>query len=361
MSDAFRELLKLVGSGAHTSKHLTRAQAAAATAMMLQQEATPAQIGAFMIAHRIKRPTSEELVGLLDTYNRLGPNLTPIGAEPPIVFGIPYDGRSRSAPFAPLTALILTAAKYPAILHGGRRMPTKYGVPLVDLWQALGVDWTPLSLACTQQVFQQTRLGFVYQPQHFPLAEALVSYREQIGKRPPLATLELVWAPYRGEVLMVSGYVHPPTEERLQQTCLLEGGYRRLVTVKGLEGSCDLPRDRTGIICIHPMQPGLEPERLLSHPRDFGMDGSEIAVVPTAEWGDRIRAVLAGGGGEWQQAALWNGGFYLWQVGLCATLAEGIERAEALLSSGQVQQQLQRLQGAVERAKGAAEAALGGV
>jgi anthranilate phosphoribosyltransferase len=61
MSNAFRELLKKVGSGVHTGKDLTREEAATATRMMLLQEATPAQIGAFMIAHRIKRPTSEEL------------------------------------------------------------------------------------------------------------------------------------------------------------------------------------------------------------------------------------------------------------------------------------------------------------
>ena len=57
MSTAFRDLLRKVGSGSHTSENLTRAEAASATRMMLTQEATPAQIGAFMIAHRIKRPT----------------------------------------------------------------------------------------------------------------------------------------------------------------------------------------------------------------------------------------------------------------------------------------------------------------
>ncbi len=66
MSDRFRELLKKVGSGQHTKKDLTRSEAATATQMMLQQEATPAQIGAFMIAHRIKRPTGIELAGMLD-------------------------------------------------------------------------------------------------------------------------------------------------------------------------------------------------------------------------------------------------------------------------------------------------------
>ncbi|HAG81062.1 MAG TPA: hypothetical protein DCL61_07785, partial [Cyanobacteria bacterium UBA12227] len=77
MSNAFRELLKKVGSGTHTGEDLSRQEAEMATRMMLLQEATPAQIGAFMIAHRIKRPTSEEIAGMLDAYDKLGPKLQP--------------------------------------------------------------------------------------------------------------------------------------------------------------------------------------------------------------------------------------------------------------------------------------------
>ena len=89
MSDEFRELLKRVGSGTHTSRNLTRDEAATATKMMLLQEATPAQIGAFAIAHRIKRPTPEELAGILDVFEKLGSKLAinPNHDHQPIVFG----------------------------------------------------------------------------------------------------------------------------------------------------------------------------------------------------------------------------------------------------------------------------------
>ena len=68
MSKAFRDLLRKIGSGPHTGENLSRAEAATAMRLMLQQEATPAQIGAFMIAHRIRRPTGAELAGMLDAY-----------------------------------------------------------------------------------------------------------------------------------------------------------------------------------------------------------------------------------------------------------------------------------------------------
>jgi anthranilate phosphoribosyltransferase len=138
MSNAFRELLRKIGSGPHTGENLNRQEAEAATRMMLLQEATPAQIGAFMIAHRIKRPTGEELAGMLDAFEQLGPKLEPIAANRiPVILSSPYDGRSRTAPISPLIALLLAAVGCPVILHGGDRMPTKEGIPLVEIWQEL--------------------------------------------------------------------------------------------------------------------------------------------------------------------------------------------------------------------------------
>jgi anthranilate phosphoribosyltransferase len=347
MSNAFRELLRKVGSGAHTSESLTRAEAATATRMMLLQEATPAQIGAFMIAHRIKRPTGEELAGMLDAYDQLGPKLSPVAASyPTVVLGIPYDGRSRTAPISPLTVLLLTAAGCPVVLHGGRRMPTKEGLTLIEIWQGLGVDWSQLSLEQVQQVFSQTQLGFIYLPRHFPLAEGLVPYREQIGKRPPFATAELFWCPYAGEALIVSGFVHPPTEE-MARTAFNLRGTERFTTVKGLEGSGDLPRDRTCIIGVN--QSNAEPtfDRLLLHPRDYGFAGAEVPLESTCQLLQEMQSVLKGTANQLMESAVWNGGFYLWRCGACPDLETGLAKARALLLNGQAAQKLAEISKAV--------------
>jgi anthranilate phosphoribosyltransferase len=87
---------------------------------MLQQEATPAQIGAFLIAHRIRRPEPQELTGMLDTYRHLGPKLqSKAGQTPPVCFCMPFDGRTRPAPIYPLTTLVLLALGQPVVLQGG--------------------------------------------------------------------------------------------------------------------------------------------------------------------------------------------------------------------------------------------------
>lgn len=348
MSDAFRLLLKQVGSGTHTSQSLSRLEAAEAMTLMLKQEATPAQIGAFMIAHRIKRPTPEELAGMLDAYKTLGPQVAAIDNAHVFVFCHPYDGRSRTAPVAPLVNLILASSGVASLCPGGRRMPTKFGVPLVELWQGLGVDWTGLSATQLQTIFEQSHLGLVYLPTLFPLAEGLTGYREELGKRPPLASMELIWNPYQGSATLVAGFVHPPTEERLLETLKIRGGFSessRVLFVKGLEGSCDLPRDRACILSHHrPQGEKFVSERLILHPQEFNQGGAEVAYTTETDWQLWAQQTLMGKPNPLWSATLWNSGFYLWQARQADSLEAGIAQAEESLVSGNAHQALTQLQ-----------------
>ncbi|MCU0550734.1 MAG: anthranilate phosphoribosyltransferase family protein [Leptolyngbya sp. Prado105] len=338
MSYEFRELLKKVGSGPHTSENLTRQESETATRLMLLQEATPAQIGAFMISHRIKRPTGEELAGMLDAYDALSGKLQPIASKIPVmVMCHPYDGRSRTAPLGVINAIVLAAAGVPVVLHGGDRMPTKAGIPLIELWDGLGVDWKTLSLEQVHKILERTDLGFVYLPTHFPLAQGLVEYREQIGKRPPFSTLELMWNPYAGESHLICGYVHPPTEGMFRDAFALRGT-KRFTTVKGLEGSCDLPRDRTAIIG---MARGEVFDRLTLVPREYGFAAKELPLVD--DWVDQMKAAMQGEPSELMQATIWNCGFYLWRAGACTSLESGFSQAKAILELGQAERKLQQV------------------
>ena len=343
MSDEFRELLKRVGSGTHTSKNLTRIEAATATRMMLLQEATPAQIGAFAIAHRIKRPTPEELAGILDAFEELGGKLeiNPSHDHKPVVLGNPYDGRSRTVPVTIITALILASADIPVILHGGDCMPTKYGIPFIEIWQGLGVDFSGLNLAQAQAIYNRTCLGFIYLPQHFPSAHKFVPFREQIGKRPPFATAELAWCPVAGAASLVAGFVHPPTEERFRETFKIRGRHD-FILVKGLEGSCDLARSRTGIIAIGKSDNSFD--RLLLDPSSYNLNGSDISLEAKNQVVSLSQEVIEGNNSQLFPAAILNGGFYLWCFGKAESLETGFELAEAILTTGKAAAKLSQLQ-----------------
>ena len=344
MSDEFRELLKKIGSGTHTSKHLSRPEAARATMMMLKEIATPAQIGAFMIAHRIKRPTPEELAGMLDTYDLLGQKLSVANLaseKTPVVFGLPYDGRSRTVPVTPITVLILAAADVPVILHGGDRMPTKYGVPLVTIWQQLGVDFSRFSLSQAQAFLERTGVGFVYLPNHFPLANNLIPYRDQIGKRPTFSSIELIWSPVKEPVALISGFVHPPTEKSFVATFQLRG-VTNYTTVKGLEGSCDLSCNRTAIVGMADRDTGFT--RLLLNPQDYSLNGSDLPLESTNQLIGELQAILQGKNTPLMSAAILNGGFYLWRCGIASTLEKGFTLAEKAIDNGAIRDKLKQLQ-----------------
>jgi anthranilate phosphoribosyltransferase len=111
--------------------------------------------------------------------------------------------------------------------------------------------------------------------------------------------------------------------------------------VKGLEGSCDLPRDRTAIISLSSASQELERVFLLAH--DYGFTNKNVPLSSTEELLIQIQDLLAGHSNELQQTALWNGGFYLWRSGICADLRSGIAQAEELFKSGVVAAKLQQL------------------
>jgi anthranilate phosphoribosyltransferase len=225
-------------------------------------------------------------------------------------------------------------------------MPTKYGLPLVEIFQALDLNLRPLSLAQRQNLLETHNLTFYYTPQHFPQTRILTDYRDQIGKRPPLATLDMIWSPYAGPARLIIGYVHPATETIIREA-LAARGQEDFTLVKGLEGSCDLRLSLTNIIST----PDPDCERgmryLKLNPQDYGLAGKEVALISPEHYFQELKALLNNDPSELRRAMLWNGGFYLWHCGICPDLKEGIQRTEALLENGKIRRQWQALKEAI--------------
>jgi anthranilate phosphoribosyltransferase len=193
-----------------------------------------------------------------------------------------------------------------------------------------------------QASLERWNLALVHQPDHFPAAEGLVQIRDDIGKRPPLASLELMWTAHQGEHLLVSGFVHPPTEARAWEALRL-AGETHVLTVKGLEGSTDLPISRA---CVTGRSQGDHNERLILHPRDHGCYGADPAWVCLDSWSQQALAAL-GGQGELADALRWNCGTYLWLAGACPDQQQGMHQADALLQSGAALRWLEQMRNAL--------------
>ena len=318
---------------------MTREESADALNLILTEIPSPAQIGAFLIAHRIRRPEPEELAGMIDTYLTLGPQLiSEKDARPPICFGMPFDGRTRTAPIYPLTTLILLSAGQPIVLHGGNRMPVKYGITTQELFSTLGLNLKGLSINHVENGLKKNGLAIIYQPEHFPLAESLITYRDEIGKRPPLASMELLWTAHQGEHLLISGFVHSPTEERHWKALELIGE-NNLMTVKGLEGSTDLP---IGKACkISRVQNG-NIKKMTLHSKTYNYSGKDIGFTNLETWKDQAMQAL-NNEGPLKNPLIWNSGVYLWAAGLTKTIDIGISQAKSLIQSGSMKSTLDKL------------------
>ena len=78
-------------------------------------------------------------------------------------------------------------------------------------------------------------------------------------------------------------------------------------------------------------------------PHEYGFTTKNVSLGTTQELLANIKSVLAGKSGELMQTALWNGGFYLWQSGICPDMQQGLTKAEELIASGAVAAKLQEL------------------
>ena len=142
-------------------------------------------------------------------------------------------------------------------------------------------------------------------------------------------SLELMWTPHRGPHLLVSGFVHPPTETRAWQALKL-AGETNVLTIKGLEGSTDLPISRA---CVTGRPDGDSDGRLILHPRDHDCYGEDPRWESLELWTGQAFAAL-GGQGPLATPLIWNAGTYLWQAGHCASQEAGLAQCRALLHDG---------------------------
>lgn len=345
MSIAFREYVKKIGSGRLTGRDLSREESCEATIMLLRQEATPAQIGAFLIAHRIKRPTFEELAGILDAFDTLAKPLTiPEDLSPPVVLSSPYDGQDRLACVTPLTALICSSLGQGIVLHGSTDMPPKHGLTSFDILAALGIDLYQSPEKLTQQ-YKSLNFGWVYLPAHFPEAFTLQTLRDELGKRPPLATAELLWNPVHVG-LPIIGYTHRETIALAIGTHQLRGDVAKMVMVRGVQGSVNCNMFHPNLGCRWQKGMSLPVEfRLLA--ADYGLGDDDLALLKDGKDLERHRdltlSTLAGESTSLRRAAIFSSAFVMTQTGFCSSLESAIALATTALAEGTVEQHFRKL------------------
>lgn len=160
-------------------QHLTREEAHALLDAVMEGRATPAQIGALLVALRMKGETVEEVTGFALGMRA---RVVPVRAQRAPLLDTCGTGGSRFRVFNVSTcaAFVAAAAGIPVAKHGNRAMSGVCGS--ADVLEALGVKihLTPEQCAaCIDTV----GIGFLFAQQHHPAMKQVSGPRREIGVR----------------------------------------------------------------------------------------------------------------------------------------------------------------------------------
>jgi anthranilate phosphoribosyltransferase len=198
--------IKEIGRGRKGARSLSRDEAHALYAAMLGGRVSDLELGAILLAMRIKGESVEEITGFLDAVEESMEKLQAPAAEyAPVV--IPSYSGSRQLPnLTPLLALLLAREGVPVLLHGADEDPER--VSSEEILTLLGIGAVH-SLQEAQAALAQRKPVFVPIDVLAPRLAQLLSLRAILGVRSSAHTLVKLIQPFAQPTLRLVPYTHP--------------------------------------------------------------------------------------------------------------------------------------------------------
>jgi anthranilate phosphoribosyltransferase len=303
---------------------------------IMDGEATEAQIGAFLVALRMKGETVDEVVGAARAMRaRALPLKVPAGIVVDTC-GTGGDGRG-TINVSTLAALVVAAAGVRVAKHGNRALSSRAGS--ADLLEALGVN-VAAPVAAVERCLAEVGIGFLFAPAFHGATRHVASPRREIAVRTVFNLLGPLTNPAgaRHQLLGVyDGALLEPMAEALRAL-----GSERALVVHGAGGLDELAP--AGDTEVAELQDG-RVRRYRLAPRDFGLDEEDPAGLQggdAARNAEMARAVLAGARGAARACVVMSAAAALYAAGV-AGLGDGARRAEQLLDDGSAARTLERL------------------
>ena len=327
-----REAIDAIVSG----KALRVEEAEQAMEEIMTGQATPAQVGAFLTALRMRGETVEEIVGMARVM-RAQATRVPTSDFLVDTCGTGGDA-SGSFNISTAAALVTAGAGVRVAKHGNRAMSSHCGS--ADVLEALGVriDLTPQQVAlCLEQV----GFGFLFAPAFHPAMKFAAGPRREIGIRTVFNILGPLTNPAgaQAQVLGVaSEELLPKLSSALQQL-----GSQRSMVVHGEDGLDELT------LCaptrVHE-QRDAELKSYTISPEDVGLSRAkpeELRGGDPQHNAATLRSVLQGEKGPRRDVVLLNTGAVLLVAGKAQTLREGVELAGQTIEGGEAYKKLEQL------------------
>jgi anthranilate phosphoribosyltransferase len=307
-------------------KTLTESQAEAAFDIIMSGEATPAQIGALLMAMRLRGETVAEITGAVRAMRaRMTAIEAPEGAID--VCGTGGDGAGTLNVSSAVT-FVIAGCGIPVAKHGNRALSSRTGG--ADVLGALGVNLdTPID--GLSHILQQANCVFLFAPRHHP------SMRHAAGPRVELATRTIfnLLGPLANPARVrrqLTGVFAPDWTRPMAETLAALGHHAAwIVHGMGLDeltvaGPNHVTALRDGQI-----------SSFVVHPQDAGLQTAPVAAI---RGGDAIfnaaalLALLQGAGGPYRDTVLLNAAAALIVANQADTLREGVNTAANAIAAG---------------------------
>ncbi len=306
-------------------------------------EATPAQIGGFLIGLRMKGETVDEIAAAASVMRELATKVAVGGEHVVDIVGTGGDG---VATFNISTAccFIVAAAGGRVAKHGNRSVSSKSGS--ADLLEAAGVN-LDLDPAQVARCIDEVGVGFMFAPRHHSAMKYAVGPRREMAVRTVFNLLGPLTNPASApnQLLGVfsAEWVKPLAE------VLRKLGSHHVMVVHAEDGMDEISIGATTQVAE--LRDG-EIRHYEITPEQVGFGRADIGglkVNDAAESCAIIRAIFAGEAGPARDIVAMNAGASLYVAGLADSFESGVRRAEAIMDSGEAAQRLERLAAVSQR------------
>ena len=327
-----KEAIQALVSG----RSLTTEEAASVMEEIMQGEVTPAQLGAFVTALRLKGETVDEIVGLAKTMRA---KAVPVTIPEPVVdtCGTGGDGL-HTFNISTTAAFVAAGAGLKVAKHGNRAMSSHCGS--ADVLEALGVR-IDLNAEQVQRCLQKVGIGFMFSPVFHPAMKYAATPRREIGIRTVFNIIGPLTNP-AGTRVQLLGVADKTLVEKLAS--VLHGlGCQHALVVHGEDGLDEITI--TGKTKVCELKDGGIKSYSIS-PEDFGLSRASLDNLKggtTDENATQLRSILAGAPGPQRDVVLMNAAAVLLAGDRVETLKQGVALAGEVIDGGRATEKLEQL------------------
>jgi anthranilate phosphoribosyltransferase len=307
---------------------LSRAESRAVMGSIMAGEATPAQIGGFLVALRLKGETPGEIAGAAEAMRAHAVAVRPKRDDLVDTAGTGGDG-GKTFNISTAAALVAAAAGAGVAKHGNRSVSSQSGS--ADVLEALGfeLDLPPERIA---ESIDSLGFGFMFAPVHHPAMKHAGPVRRELAARTVFNVLGPLTNPAGARAQVVG--VYSPQLVPVIADVLAQLEARRAFVVHGAGGIDEL--SPAGPNLVSEVVEGTVTQREID-PLDLGIprcDPAELRGGDAQANAARIRDVFDGGNGGTRSAILLNAAGAIAAGGGARDLTEGLGLAREALDSG---------------------------